>query len=143
MRASRRSRFAVATLAAALAVPLAAGTIPGTAAGESVITAMPSLRLIGVQDHATLTQPRRGGLNIDPGVYVASTSGAFELWAQRPTYRDPLIVSQVDRTRGGDVREVQALPDISVEAFTRGLPEFMRLTLTSRRGEVIDRKSVV
>ncbi|HVQ88596.1 MAG TPA: lysyl oxidase family protein [Actinomycetes bacterium] len=140
MRTSRRSFVAIVSTAAAITIPLLAATVPASA-GSSGTSTLPSVRLIGTQDQMTVVQTRRNGLYVSPSAYVASAGGAFELWAQRASYSEPLVVSQVVRQRDGDVKLIQPLPDITVTDLRHGLPEFLRITFTNSKGEAIrDRK---
>ncbi|MEO8328398.1 MAG: lysyl oxidase family protein [Candidatus Nanopelagicales bacterium] len=136
MSISRRSRVVSAAAAAVIAVPCLAASIPAHAVDKRVSGAMPSVRLIGTQDHVTVKQGRRGGLYIQPSVYIAAVRGAFEIWAQRPSYHEPLAVSQV-RRRDGVVEQVESKPGIVLDDMNNGLTDFMRLTFTNKKGEVI------
>src|SRR5215218_8575603 len=64
----------------------------------------PTVRLFSVADHLNVHRDRQGQVYPNPGVWVASVGGAFELQASRPDYDSPVSFVQVDHESGEVIR---------------------------------------
>ena len=131
-----RQRLGLAGLAAAMALPLVLTAIPGSAKASGGPHFLPGVRLIGISDQATWVK-RHHKIYGEATTYVGSRGGAWELWAQRSRYTEPITVSQVVRGPTGDVVTKQALPQIAITDLGLGLPDFTRATLRNSAGEVV------
>ncbi len=133
MTSSRfRVRFAAIALTALL--PLVAA---GTASGPAAAATTPSIRLIAASADAEIHLFRRGNYEIHLPVFVAATGGAFELWATRPSYDDPVGLSQVIRDSAGDVVDNLPVAGVPEPDLNRGMPAFVNTSLTKLNGTPI------
>src|SRR3954469_7860991 len=98
----------------------------------------PSVRLFSVADHLDVHKDRRGQVYLDPGVWVASVGGAFELQASRPDYDSPATFVQVDHETGDVVR---TLPSELAEGWL-GLAHFIHVTVRDAQGNLVARAQV-
>jgi hypothetical protein len=105
-----------------LAVPVAAAA------------AVPSLRLFSPVTRVSISQEELRAGFFDPGVWVASVGGAFQVDMKRPGYGS-WIASQVDSTSGTILRSV---PPTMVDPA--GLKRFFGVTFVSSRGRVAARR---
>src|SRR5829696_4852413 len=133
MTSSRlRVRFAAIALTALL--PLVAAGVASTPAAAATT---PSIRLIAASADAEIHLFRKGNYQIHLPVFVASVGGAFELWGQRPSYDEPVGLSQVMRDASGDVVENLPLAGVPEPDLGRGMPEFIKTSLTKLNGTPI------
>ena len=136
MTATTRQKIVVAALAAAVVLPVSAATVPASARAAAQTDYLPGVRIIGITDHATWVKGHRAIFG-EASTYVGTRGGSWELWAQRPSYRDSITLSQVVRDAHGDVVIDQPLPDIAVDELGQGLANFTRATLRNSEGEVV------
>ncbi|MEO8106198.1 MAG: lysyl oxidase family protein [Actinomycetes bacterium] len=118
---------------AALLVPattLALLASPATA----VDTPAPSIKLVSGSDTAEIHLYRQGRYEIHLPLFMASDGGAFELWAQRPTYDDPVQLRQVIRDGNGVVVSNHQIIGVPEPRLSAGLPGFLQMELTHRNG---------
>jgi Lysyl oxidase len=140
MTVSAPIRFGIATACALALVTAALGTsLPARAAGDS---SHPSVRLIRISDHATWYKKGARGVYGEATTYVGARGGTWEVWGQRPDYRQPIEVSQVVRDPSGSVVEQRALPEITLTTFGSAFPDFTRLTLRNSLGDVVVKRSI-
>ena len=117
----------IASLLAGLLLPTADAREPGD---------LPTIRLLAASDHLTVVQSRKFGLAATVPVYVASTGGSYELWAERPRFSQPYTVRQVVRDANGTITD-SAATDLTFDTLGDGLPKFSQLTLTNATGEIV------
>jgi hypothetical protein len=129
---------AISAMVLGVALPLAAGASPATAAGS---VATPSVRLINPVDHTTLRIRPNNHYELNFRVFVASVGGPFELWGQRPTYADPVGLTQVVRDGSGDVVDSIPVADAPEPDMSRGVKSFFTVTLAKKNGTVIQSRS--
>jgi hypothetical protein len=86
-----------------------------------------------------LTAPSRvtgyaseGRVAFEPGLRLVAQGSPFELWSQRPAYRQRIRTEW--RGSGGTV----LLPE-GIQSDFRGLPDFLRMTVRNRAGERVAR----
>ena len=128
----RRARRTIARLTLVLfSLPIVA-TVPATADD------VPSVRLLSTQDHIDVVKDRRGQVYLNPGVWVASVGGAFQLEVSRPDYDSPVSFVQIDHASGDVVRE---LPTDLLEGWY-GLAHFVHATVRNGQGHLLARTSM-
>lgn len=120
----------------ALLLPATLLTMASPANARSV--AFPSVRLVSGSDIAVIHLYRSGHYQIDWSAFLASEGGAFELWAQRPTYFDPVGLTQVIRDANGDVSDTAPVPSAPEPNLSRGLSAFFTTELTRKNGTPLD-----
>src|SRR4051812_14000938 len=138
MKRRRTLLLVISAMVLGVAVPLAAGANPATAVGS---VATPSVRLINPIDQTTLHIRPHHRYDLSFRVFVASVGGAFELWGQRPTYADPVGLSQVVRDGAGDVTDSIPVADAPEPDMARGVKSFFTVTLAKKNGTVISSRS--
>jgi hypothetical protein len=121
----RRHAFSlgIVVLAAQL---LLAGAPPASAADP------PSLRLFAATSHLDIERDNQGYTWFDPGAWVASVGGAFELRVTRPDYDTPVGVVQTDAVTGALLR---TLPVDLLDGWF-GLGNFLHLSVKDADGKV-------
>ncbi len=120
---------------AATVLVLTATTLSMTGSAASAVEATtPTLRLITGTTAADIQLYRNGRYEIHLPLFLASVGGPFEVWAQRPSYDDPVGLQQVVRDTSGDI--VESLPTAGVPEpkLGGGLTAFFRTELTRRNG---------
>jgi hypothetical protein len=108
------------------------------AVGPASADDAPSVRLFSVADHLDVHKDRRGQVYLDPGVWVASVGGAFELQASRSDYDSPVTFVQIDHQTGEVVR---TLPPELAEGWS-GLAHFIHVSVRDARGNLVARAKV-
>ncbi|MDQ4064702.1 MAG: lysyl oxidase family protein, partial [Actinomycetota bacterium] len=73
---------------------------------------------------------------IDPGLFLAATGGPLELHAARPSYTEPVALTQVVRDDAGAIVETRALPATMLNDWV-GLKGFLDVTVTDREGNQV------
>lgn len=117
-----------------LLLPLAAAT---TAPQASAATT-PSLRLVAASAEAQIHIARSGNYEVHFPFFVASSDGAFELWAQRiDTYDEPVTLSQIVRNGTGEVTDTLPITGVPEPLLSRGLPQFVTAELKRRSGTIL------
>jgi Lysyl oxidase len=127
----RRARRSVGSIVLALASLVAFGSIVPSASAASA----PSVRLFAAADHVTASVGRNGRVSLDPGIWVGSVAGAFELRAGRPDYDTPVSLVQTDAATGAVLR------DLPVELLDgwNGLKDFLHISVRDDRGHLVYR----
>ncbi len=127
----RRRSFAL--LAVALAMSTAAVALPAANAADPPI---PSIRLLVAS--STVEAQRQGKwVYIDPGAWIASVNGAFQLNVARPDYSTPVGVTQVDASTGAVLR---TLPSSVLDGWF-GLVGFAHLSIRDSSAKLITRSA--
>ena len=98
----------------------------------------PGLRLFAGSDRVDAVRDRRGNVWFDPGVWVASVGGAFELRVTRPDYDSPVSVVQTDAETGAALR---ALPTELLAGWF-GLDRFLHVTVRVPGGRTVLREEL-
>ena len=127
---SHRLKFAalsaIFTLVASLppVLPAQANTPPGS-----------PLRLFAASRHITVTRYGGERIYVDPGVFLGALGTAFEVKAQRPSYRRPINAWQVLHPDGSAT--LLPLPRGTVTSSWQGLAGFLHVTVTNDQGHVM------
>src|SRR5215212_386635 len=108
------------------------------AIGPASAADAPTVRLFSVADDLDVHKDRRGQVYLDPGVWVASVGGAFELQASRSDYDSPVTFVQIDHQTGEVVR---TLPPELAEGWS-GLTHFIHVSVRDARGNLVARAKV-
>jgi hypothetical protein len=122
-RATRRFALLL-TFFATLAVSLVP---PATAADP------PTVRVFAASTEITAERGRNDFVYVDPGIWIASVGGAFELRASRPDYDTPPSLVQIDAVTGAVLR---TLPSDLLDGWG-GLRDFFHVTVRDRGGNVV------
>ncbi|MEX0743516.1 MAG: lysyl oxidase family protein [Actinomycetota bacterium] len=97
----------------------------------------PKVRLFAATTRVTVERDRRDFVFVDPGVWVASVGGAFELRATRTDYDSPVTLVQTDATTGAILR---TLP-VELLRDWYGLKDFVHLSVRDAHGALVMRQS--
>jgi hypothetical protein len=127
-RATRRIALLL-TVIASLALSLVP---PATAADP------PTVRLFAASTQVTAERGKNDVVFLDPGMWVASVGGAFELRASRPDYDTPPSLVQTDAVTGTVLR---TLPSEMLHGWG-GLRAFLHLRVRDPDGKVVLSKDV-
>jgi hypothetical protein len=122
-RAARRLALLITVLAS-----LALSLVPHAAAADP-----PTVRLFTATSEVTVERGRGDFVGIDPGIWVASVGGAFELRASRPDYDTPVSLVQTDAVTGAVLR---TLPAELLDGWS-GLRDFLHVRVRDRNGNVV------
>jgi hypothetical protein len=129
MRHARRIvRLGIVVLLASTLLPSA----PATADGP------PGVRLFAATSELDVERDRRGFVWFDPGIWVASVGGAFELRVGRPDYDTPVSIVQTDAVTGAALR---TLPADLLDGWS-GLKDFLHVSLRDPQGRVALRQTL-
>jgi hypothetical protein len=128
----RRGRWYL-SLGSMLSVVLLAALAPSPAVAAEVST----LRLFGTSGHVTTVRYGKSAAWIDPGAWVTSSGGAFELRVARPDYDSPVDVVQVDPETDTVVRD---LSEDRLDGW-RGFTNFFKFTVRTPDGTWVASKS--
>jgi hypothetical protein len=92
----------------------------------------PSLRLFAAASTITAERGARDRVVVDPGVWIASVGGPFELRASRPDYDTPVSLAQTDAGTGAVLR------DLSPELLDgwAGLKDFVHIAIRDLDGKL-------
>ena len=131
-----RVRFGAFALAA-LAPAALLGTVLSAPSSAAVPSTQPGIRLVAATSSAEIHLLRHGGYEIRFPLWIASTHGPFELWAQRATYDDAVTLSQIVRDSSGGITQTLPVTGTPEPDLTRGLPAFLQTSLTKRNGTPI------
>jgi hypothetical protein len=96
----------------------------------------PSLRLFAAASHVEVRASRDGFVWVDPGTWVASVGGAFEVRVSRPDYDTPVSIAQTDAVTGAVVR---TLPAELLDGWF-GLRDFLHVSVRDAAGRVVLRQ---
>ncbi|HEX6009530.1 MAG TPA: lysyl oxidase family protein [Actinomycetota bacterium] len=122
-----RSTRRVALLLTVIASLILSLVQPATAADP------PTVRLFAASTHVTAERGRNDVIFVDPGIWVASEGGAFELRASRPDYDTPPSLVQTDASTGSVLR---TLPSEMLDGWG-GLRDFVHLRVRDPDGTVV------
>jgi hypothetical protein len=125
-----KRRF-VALFTVALALSTALGVLP---AANATDPPAPTIRLFAASSSITVQRSGRTAY-IDPGTWIESVNGAFQLNVSRPDYETPVGISQVDPTTGAVLR---TLPVTVLDGWY-GLSDFSHLSIRDDSGNLITR----
>ncbi len=120
--------FSVGTPAAHSAARLAAAPQP------------PRIKLIAAQDKIEVARFGKE-VFVDPGIWVASLGGAFQLNVARASYTRPLTVTQVIKNLQGVTTQRRVLPPQILARWT-GLRHFLKITIRNSKGKVVASNSL-
>lgn len=123
----RRARRSIVPLVLVLSLATVGG-IPAGAAEP------PSVRLFAATTHMTVERSGRS-VWLDPGVWVASVGGAFELRASRPDYDTPVGLTQNDAETGAVLR---TLPAELLDGWS-GLADFIHISVRDADDRLVTR----
>jgi hypothetical protein len=98
----------------------------------------PTLRLFAATSTLEAPRQRDGLVWVDPGAWVASVGGAFELIVSRPDYLTPVSIRQVDAATGSELR---TLPAELLEGWS-GLRDFLHVSVRDGRGRLVLRQAL-
>jgi len=97
----------------------------------------PKVRLFAATTTVTVERDRRNFVFVDPGIWVASVGGGFELRATRADYDSPVTLVQTDPTTGAILR---TLPVELLRGWS-GLKDFLHLSVRDAHGTLLTRES--
>lgn len=124
MRARGMAALVTAVAMATALVP----TLPATSApGEGE----PVLRLMATKTEVTAARYGRRAARLDSVLFVGVTGGALDLRVRRPSFADPLALTQVVHSAGGATE--RTLPAELLDGW-RGLDNFFRVKVTDAAG---------
>ena len=98
----------------------------------------PGLRLFAANSHIDVVRDKRDFAWFDPGAWVASVGGGFELRVSRPDYDNPVTIVQTDPVTGAALR---TLPAELLDGWL-GLKEFLHVSVKDTEGHVVLRQAL-
>jgi hypothetical protein len=125
-----RRRRTASLLLVVLAAFTSFAAVPSATAVEP-----PSVRVFAASTSIDVVAGRNGQVYVDPGVWIASVGGAFELRVFREDYTSPIQLVQVDAVTGEVLR---TLPVERLEGWS-GLSEFLHVSIKDPEGKVVQR----
>ena len=128
----RRGRHAISLGIIVLSTQLLLFGAPPAAADDP-----PSLRLFAASSHIDIQRGRHGFTWFDPGAWVASVGGAFELRVSRPDYDTPVGIVQTDAVTGAAIR---TLPVELLDGWF-GLGNFLHVSVKDVDGKIMFRQA--
>ncbi|HEY2639644.1 MAG TPA: lysyl oxidase family protein [Streptosporangiaceae bacterium] len=138
-RTTRVRAIALAASAGLLAFGVSGiggGSALGAAARPSAAAVQgPTLKLIAAQKTITVGKFGKQGVFFDPGIWVASLGGPFQLDVKRASYSQPLTISQVIRSPNGSVVR-HPLPAWVLDSWN-GLRHFLHITIRNHKGKIV------
>ena len=129
----RRGRHALSLGIIALCTQLLLFGAPSAAAADA-----PSLRLFAASSHIDVQRGKHGFTWLDPGAWIASVGGGFELLVSRPDYDTPVVITQTDPTTGAALR---TLPAELLDGWY-GLEDFLHVSVKDADGKVMFRQAL-
>jgi Lysyl oxidase len=139
-----RPRVLALTLAlAALVAGLLSLGVPAAlsaAARPAVAAGTPTIKLIAAQKTIEAGKFGKGRVYVDPGIWVASLGGAFQLDVKRANYTRPLTVTQVIKNSAGVTTQRRALPGRILNGWN-GLSHFLRVAIR-HHGKLVARSTI-
>jgi hypothetical protein len=130
--------FALALALAALLAGIFALSSPaarGADARTAVAAGTPRLKLIAAQKTIEVGKFGSGDVYVDPGIWVASLGGAFQLDVQRASYAKPLTVTQIIKNSAGATTQRRVIPARLLNGWN-GLSHFLKVTIR-HKGKVV------
>jgi hypothetical protein len=131
--------LALAALVAG-ALSLAVPAARSADARSAVAAGTPRLKLIAAQKTIEVGKFGKGKVQFDPGIWVASLGGAFQLDVKRANFTQPLAVTQVIKNSAGVTTERRALPARLLKGWN-GLSHFLRVAIR-HNGKVVARSTI-
>lgn len=104
-------------------------------ARPAVVSGTPRLKLIAAQKTIEVGKFGKGRVFIDPGIWVASLGGAFQLDVKRASYSKPLTVTQVIKNSAGVITQRRVIPARLLKGWN-GLSHFLKISIR-RKGKVV------
>jgi Lysyl oxidase len=98
----------------------------------------PGLRLFAGSSRLDIERNRRGFAWFDPGVWITSVGGAFELRVGRPDYDTPVSIVQTDATTGAGLR---TLPADLLDGWS-GLRDLLHVSVRDSDGRLAFRQAI-
>ena len=139
LAAIRRPRaLALALALAALVAGLFALGVPAARSADArpaVAAGTPQLKLIAAQKTIEVGKFGKGRVFFDPGIWVASLGGAFQLDVKRANYTKPLIATQIIKNSAGVTTERLGIPKRLLGGWN-GLRNFLKVTIR-HKGKVV------
>ncbi|HTZ92767.1 MAG TPA: lysyl oxidase family protein [Streptosporangiaceae bacterium] len=120
----------------ALGVPAARSADARTA----VAAGTPRLKLIAAQNSIEVGKFGKQAVYVDPGIWVASLGGAFQLNVQRASYTKPLTVTQIIKNSAGATTERRAIPARLLNGWN-GLSHFLKIEIR-HKGKLVASNSL-
>ena len=117
-----------------------AGSALGAARPSAAAVQGPTLKLIAAQHTITVGKFAKSPVYFDPGIWVASLGGPFQLDVKRARYTKPLTITQAIRTPDGSIVQ-HTLPSKILDSWN-GLRHFLHVTIRNRKGKVIAGNSI-
>jgi hypothetical protein len=113
-----------------------AGSALGAARPSAATVQGPTLKLIAAQNTIEVGKFGKGPVFFDPGIWVASLGGQFQLNVQRASYTKPLTITQVIKNSQGKTVVRHRLPAWTLDGWN-GLSHFLHITIRNHNGRVI------
>jgi hypothetical protein len=135
---TRPRALALALALAALVAGLLALGVPAARSADArpaVAAGTPQLKLIAAQKSIEVGKYGKGRVYVDPGIWVASLRGAFQLDVKRANYTKPLTVTQVIKNSAGVTTEQRVIPARLLNGWN-GLSHFLKVTIR-HKGKVV------
>jgi hypothetical protein len=136
--------FVLALALAALVAGLLSLAVPAAHSADdrtAVPAGTPKLKLIAAQKTIEVGKYGKGPVYFDPGIWVASLGGAFQLNVKRANYATPLTIRQVIKNSAGVTTRVRLLPGRLINDQWNGLSHFVKVTVW-RKGKAVGNISV-
>ena len=144
LAALRRPRVLVLALAlAALVAGLFALGVPAARSADARPAApagTPRLKLITAQNTIEVGKFGNGPVYFDPGIWVASLGGAFQLDVKRASYTKPLTVTQIIKSSAGATTRRRDLPARILDGWN-GLSHFLKISIR-HKGKLVASSSL-
>jgi hypothetical protein len=112
----------------------------GAARPSAATVEGPTLKLIAAQKTIRVEKFGKGFVYFDPGIWVASLGGPFQLDVKRASYSKPLTITQAIKTSAGTTVR-HRLPSWTLDGWN-GLRHFLHITIRNHKGRVIDATNV-
>ena len=111
----------------------------GAARPSAATVQGPTLKLIAAQHTIKVGKFGKSPVFFDPGIWVASLGGPFQLDVKRASYTKPLTITQAIKTSDGTIRH--RLPAWTLDSWN-GLRHFLHITIRNRKGRVVAASSL-
>jgi hypothetical protein len=135
--------LALALALAALVAGLLSVAVPAARSADArsaVAAGTPTIKLIAAQKTIEVSKFGKGRVYFDPGVWVASLGGAFQLDVKRASYTKPLTVTQIIKNSAGVTTQRRVLPARILKGFN-GLRRFLTVKIR-HNGKVVASSSM-
>jgi len=118
-------------VAATLGVLVLSSVIATVGTAAAVEVAPPSVRIFASSTSVAVERGRKDWVYLDPGTWLASVGGTFELRASRADYDSPIVLAQTDAVTGAVLR---TLPSDMLEGWY-GLRDFVHISVRGVDGK--------